>query len=121
MIAAARDALVKSPGIELTARVEDLVPADYVVASGLMNVKLDCPATEWRNYVLTTLDRFHTLSKCGYSFNVLSKYSDAERMRPDLYYADPCELLVYCKQNHSRYVAILHDYPLYEFTVLVKK
>jgi SAM-dependent methyltransferase len=121
MIAEARTSLVNKAGFQFTTHEEDLVPADFVVASGLMNVRLDCPADDWRTYILATLDRFNALSKRGYSFNALTKYSDADRMRPDLYYADPCDLFDYCKRNHSRYVALLHDYPLYEFTVLVKK
>ena len=42
-------------------------------------------------------------------------------MRPDLYYADPCELFDRCKRRYSRNVALLHDYDLYEFTILVRK
>ena len=43
-----------------------------------------------------------------------------ERMRPDLYYADPCRLFDHCKRRYSRHVALLHDYGLYEFTILVR-
>jgi hypothetical protein len=42
-------------------------------------------------------------------------------MRDDLYYADPCELFDHCKRQHSRNVALLHDYTLYEFTILVRR
>jgi hypothetical protein len=59
------------------------------------------------------------LSRRGFAFNVLTKYSDPERMRPDLYYADPLFLFNYCKKSFKS-VALLHDYPLYEFTILVK-
>ena len=41
-------------------------------------------------------------------------------MRPDLFYADPCWLFDQCKRRHSRDVALLHDYGLYEFTILVR-
>jgi hypothetical protein len=51
---------------------------------------------------------------------VLSLYSDPERRRPDLFYADPLFLFDYCKTRFSKAVALLHDYPLYEFTVLVR-
>ena len=42
-------------------------------------------------------------------------------MRPDLYYADPCFLFDYCQRRYSRWVAVLHDYGLYEFTIVVRK
>lgn len=42
-------------------------------------------------------------------------------MKEHLYYADPAELFDHCKRNYSRNVALLHDYGLYEFTVLVRK
>jgi hypothetical protein len=61
------------------------------------------------------------LSKKGFAFNILTGYSDPERQRADLYYADPLFFFDYCQKNFSRFVALLHDYPLYEFTILVKK
>ena len=45
----------------------------------------------------------------------------ADRKRKDLYYARPAEYLDFCLQNFSRHVTLLHDYDLYEFTVLVRK
>ena len=42
-------------------------------------------------------------------------------MRPYLYYADPLFLFDYCKKKYSKSVALLHDYGLYEFTILVRK
>jgi hypothetical protein len=42
-------------------------------------------------------------------------------MRPDLYYADPRAIFDHCKRTFSRWVALLHDYGLYEFTILVRK
>jgi len=95
--------------------------ADYTVASGIFNVKLDAPPAAWREHVLQTLDGLDATSGRGFAFNCLTKYSDAERMRPHLFYADPCELFDYCKRRFSRNVALLHDYGLYEFTLLVRK
>ena len=97
-----------------------LQPADFTVASGIFNVKMDVPVGEWEAYLHDTLDVMAGVSTRGFAFNVLTKYSDPERMRPDLYYADPCELLDYCARRYSRHVALLHDYGLYEFSVLVR-
>jgi SAM-dependent methyltransferase len=99
----------------------ELPAADYTVASGIFNVKLDTPVAAWEGYILETLQTISRLSRKGFAFNVLTKYADAEFMRPDLYYADPLFLFDYCKKNFSRFVALLHDYPLYEFTMLVRR
>lgn len=102
------------PGLEIA-------PADYTVASGIFNVKQDIPSDDWAAYIFETIDRMAGLSRRGFAFNVLTSYSDADRQRADLYYADPRVLFDYCKRRHSRNVALLHDYGLYEFTVLVRK
>jgi SAM-dependent methyltransferase len=95
--------------------------ADYTIASGIFNVKLQTTLEEWEKYVLEVLERIAELSEKGFAFNVLTKYSDSERMRQHLYYADPCYWFDYCKRHFSRNVAILHDYDLYEFTIIVRK
>jgi hypothetical protein len=97
-----------------------LAECDYVVASGVFNVKLAAPADGWAGYVLRTIDELAGLARRGFAFNALTSYSDPDRMRPDLYYPDPCRLFDHCKRRHSRHVALLHDYGLYEFTVLVR-
>jgi SAM-dependent methyltransferase len=101
--------------------VEALSAADYTVASGIFNVKLDTNDAAWKEYMLATIDQVAALSTRGFAFNVLTKYSDPPRMRPHLYYADPCILFDHCQRRYSRWVALLHDYRLYEFTLLVKK
>ena len=94
---------------------------DYVIASGIFNVKFDTTEEEWLKYILETLDKINEISTKGFSFNVLTKYSDKEFMKENLYYADPLFLFDYCKKNFSRNIALLHDYELYEFTLLIKK
>src|SRR5439155_18607664 len=94
---------------------------DYTVASGIFNVKLAAPDAAWREHVLRTLDGLDLTSRRGFAFNCLTRYSDAERMKDYLFYADPCELFDYCKQRFAKNVALLHDYGLYEFTILVRK
>lgn len=100
---------------------EVLVPAHYTVASGIFNVKLATDTEQWRAYMLDTIDQLAALSTRGFAFNVLTSYSDPDRRRPDLYYADPCFLFDYCQRRYSRWVAVLQDYGLYEFTVVVRK
>lgn len=95
--------------------------ADYGIASGIFNVRLGRSDDEWRSYFEATLDMLDRTSSSGFAFNCLTSYSDADKMRNYLYYADPCALFDLCKRRYSRNVALLHDYGLYEFTILVRK
>ncbi len=59
------------------------------------------------------------LSRLGIAFNCLTTYVNWKE--DHLYYADPFEFFDFCKRNISRYLCLLHDYPLYEWTMLVYK
>lgn len=95
--------------------------ADFGVASGIFNVRLDRTDAEWFDYLQGTLDVLDSTSRQGFAFNCLTSYSDEDKKRNDLYYADPCQLFDLCKRRYARQVALLHDYGLYEFTILVRK
>ena len=95
--------------------------ADFGVASGIFNVRMGRSDDEWRSYLEATLDVLDRTSRVGFAFNCLTSYSDKDKMRDYLYYADPCVLFDLCKRRYSRNVALLHDYDLYEFTILVRK
>lgn len=95
--------------------------AEFAVASGIFNVRLDTPAEAWEKQILDTLDRLHATSTTGFAFNCLTTYSDPPRRRDYLFYGDPCHYFDLCKRRYSRDVALLHDYGLYEFTLLVRK
>ncbi len=99
----------------------DVPTADYVIASGVFNVRLDCELAVWEAHVATTLDRLQALSRHGFAFNILTSYSDPPLQRAHLYYADPGRYFDLCKRRYAKNVALLHDYNLYEFTILVKK
>lgn len=121
MVARARELHAGNPHAVFTSSLEALRPADYAVASGIFNVKLDHATELWQEYVWRVMDDLHRLADIGFAFNMLSTYSDPERRRSDLFYADPTEVFDYCKRRFSPRVALLHDYPLYEFTVIVRK
>ena len=89
--------------------------------SGIFNVRNDIGDEEWRAYILQTLKAMSASSRKGFAFNALTSYSDAHLMRRELYYSNPLEMFNYYKINFSKNVALLHDYDLYDFTILVKK
>lgn len=95
--------------------------ADFGVASGVFNVRMGRSDDEWLAYVESTLDILNQTSDVGFAFNCLTSYSDKEKMRDYLYYANPTAIFDLCKRRYSRNVALLHDYGLYEFTILVRK
>lgn len=99
----------------------NLSKTDYVVASGLFNVKQKYFDNVWKNYVIDMLESINKLAIKGFSFNLLTMYSDKDQMEKKLFYADPLYFFDYCKLNFSRNVALLHDYSLHEFTILVRK
>lgn len=95
--------------------------ADFCIASGIFNVKLERSDSEWQRYLENTLDAMNRTSRLGFAFNCLTSYSDADKMQNHLHYIDPSILFTHCKQNYSRNIALLHDYGLYEFTIIVRK
>jgi SAM-dependent methyltransferase len=109
------------PNVTFMLDSEHLPVCDYTVASGIFNVRGEQSFEDWTNYVISVLHHFDILSRKGFASNFLTKYSDADRMRSDLYYADPLYLFDYCKRNFSRNVALLHDYRIYDFTIIVRK
>jgi SAM-dependent methyltransferase len=95
--------------------------ADYTVASGILHVKLEASDEEWLEHAKLIIDEMDRASRKGFAINFLTKYSDADQMRSDLYYADPCYFFDYVKRRYARNVALLHDYGLWEFTLIARK
>jgi SAM-dependent methyltransferase len=110
-----------NPDCWFTNKLEEVPILDYAVVSGTFNMKLDADFESWTQVILNALNQMNARASQGIAFNMLTQYSDADRMRPDLYYGDPCFFFDYCKRNFSRNVALLHDYNLYDFTILVRK
>ena len=121
MVRHARERHRHHPSCRFTTSMDEIQPARYMVASGIFNVKQDVPTAEWQAYVLSTIDQMAGLSNEGFAFNVLTLDSDADHRRPDLYYADPSFFLDRCRQRYSPWVALLQDYGLYEFTMIIRR
>jgi len=121
MIDAARARLGDGAHFHLACTAVPDRSADYTVASGIFNVRMERSDSEWLGYIEQTLDVMDAASTRGFAFNCLTAYSDADKMRDYLYYASPTALFDLCKRKYARNVALLHDYGLYEFTLLVRK
>jgi SAM-dependent methyltransferase len=121
MIAAATTLHHADPLASFEVGSQPSTAAHYAVASGIFNVRMKHGDAEWKNYIAETIQALDRAGSRGFSFNCLTSYSDLDRMRDYLFYADPCFYFDLCKRNYSRQVALLHDYGLYEFTVIVRK
>lgn len=95
--------------------------ADFGVASGIFTLRLGRTDEECLRALFDTAEALHATSRLGFAFNCLTSYSDPEKMRDYLYYPDPCAVFHHCKTRFARDVALLHDYGLYAFTILVRK
>jgi SAM-dependent methyltransferase len=94
--------------------------ADFAIASGIFNVRGEVTDDIWTDYIFRTLDILARAGRRGFGFNILSLSSDPERRRQNLFYADPAAMLSHCLSRYGRSVALLQDYGLFEFTVLVR-
>jgi hypothetical protein len=121
MVLKGRELHPDNPDCWFTTDINAVPVLDYAVVSGTFNMKLDAGYDAWTKIVLDALHQMDVHTSKGFSFNMLTKYSDADKMRPDLYYGDPLVFFDYCKCNFSKNVALLHDYKLYDFTILVRK
>lgn len=123
MVLTGREVHKDFPNAHFAMAASEVPPADYLLAGSIFNIKLDSPYEEWQDFVAANLGHMNSLCSKGFSFNMLTTYSDADRMaqRPDLFYGDPLFFFDLCKKTLSRNVALLHDYGLYDFTILVRK
>lgn len=102
--------LVEAPALDRS--------ADYSFVSGTFNVRFDAGDEEWLQYILKTIGNLAGHSRRGFAFNLLTSYVDWRE--PHLFYGDPSFFVDHCVRNISRRVVLLHDYPLYEWTIGVR-
>ncbi|WP_064806827.1 MULTISPECIES: class I SAM-dependent methyltransferase [unclassified Rhizobium] len=92
---------------------------DYVIASGIFNIRFDYDDDVWLQYVWDAISSMAGCARKGIAFNCLTAHSDPERMRGNLWYPDPGYILNHCLKHFGRRVLLAHDYDLYEFTVRI--
>jgi hypothetical protein len=93
--------------------------ADYSFACGIFNTRLKATDEEWTAFMKSVVADLYEHSARGCAFSSLSTYVDWTE--PQLFYADPMEMFRYCKENVSPRVALWHDYPIYEWTILIRR
>jgi len=121
MVDAAKQRLKNKPNFNISQSEVITSKSTFGIASGIFSVRLETSDEAWLNYIESILDNMNDYCIDGFAFNCLTSYSDKEKMKSNLYYANPNQLFDLCKRKYSRNVALLHDYSLYEFTILVRK
>ncbi|MGD8458607.1 MAG: class I SAM-dependent methyltransferase [Anaerolineales bacterium] len=119
MVEKAKIRFTNQENMVFTSSQDELPISDYVVASGIFNVKRQFSESAWKTHVEKTIFHMASLSRKGFGFNVLTSFSDKEFQREDLYYAKPEYYLDFCIRNFSRNVTLFHHYDLFEFSLLV--
>ena len=95
--------------------------ADILIACGIFSMKQSEQIDTWEDHIKSTILEISQLAKSHLAFNMLSSYSDADKKRPDLYYANPCYWFEFCKANISNLVAIHHDFSPWEFNLIIRR
>lgn len=90
---------------------------DYLIFGGTFYHKGHTPYKEMQAYVENVLENGFRMSKRGIAFNMLSSFSDFCNTKY-FYYPLP-KLIEFVATKLSRHFEILHNYPLFEYTVLV--
>lgn len=119
MLAAARAAAGGDARASFVRGAEVSEDVDYSFVSGTFNVRMEVGEEVWKEYVLGAIRNLAERSRRGFAFNLLSTYVDWKQ--ENLYYGDPLFFFDFCKRNVSPHVSLLHDYPLYEWTLVVRK
>jgi len=93
--------------------------ADVSIACMTFHDSHDNSNEEWNQYMKDAIENMYEMSTSAIGFTALTTYVDYEK--DNLYYADPREFFHFCKSNLSDDVTLLHDYGLYEWTIVAFK
>jgi SAM-dependent methyltransferase len=94
--------------------------ADYGVASGIFNVKLDQPLSAWEALVARTLGDLHQHSRRGFAVNFLLPAPRGSARVPQLYRAPVSRWTRHCETVLDCNVTVLADYGLQEYTLIAE-
>jgi SAM-dependent methyltransferase len=120
MILEARQKFLNFENIDFQKGSKILIDCDYVIASGIFNVKFDSDDNSWSEYVWGSIKSMAQCCNKGLAVNFLTSYADVHRKESRLYYPEPEMMFSNFINEFGRHVALKHDYDLYEFTITVK-
>lgn len=95
-------------------------PADYSVASGIFNVRLDEPLRLWERFVADSLRSMAAASRRGFAINFLKPLPRGTEGPPELYRPPLARWPAFCKAGLGARVEVISGYGLREVTLLVR-
>ena len=119
MITAAEEKFKDQDGFKFFNTSEIQEKTDYVIASGIFNHHFDAEPKAWQEHITKTIQHMYEHAEKGIAFNAMTTYVDYQE--DYIHYCDPSEMLKTCMDLFGRHVTLIHDYGLFEFTVLVRK
>ena len=93
--------------------------ADYSFASGTFNLRHTIDPADWTPYVKESLAHLWSMSGRGMAFNMLD--AGQRNRERGLHYAERDEYAGFCAERLSADITVIDDYPLKEFTILVRR
>lgn len=94
---------------------------DFILMSGVFNVKGEVDEVEWGAYAVSTINSLLPRATKGISFNMLTTFNDVHLRKAHLYYVDPVDLLSRLDIKPPCTVILDHSYPMWEYTVTILK
>jgi SAM-dependent methyltransferase len=120
MVAAAR---ARHPEVEFEQRdaAREARPGrwDVVLCSGLFHVRLDTDERVWRELVHACIRSMYASCRRAIAFNLMRDRVDFRNA--NLFYSNPDEMRDFCQRELGPDVRIRSDYPLFEYTVYVRR
>ncbi|TAM47792.1 MAG: class I SAM-dependent methyltransferase [Burkholderiaceae bacterium] len=95
--------------------------ADYSVASGIFNIKLDPSAARWRRFVAATLEQLHASSRHGFAVNFMAPLPRGVTGSAGLYRTPAGVWRRWCEQHLGATVEVVKGYGMREYTLLVRR
>jgi hypothetical protein len=111
----------KNPNANFVTTLPQLLAWDYVLMSGVFNVKGEVDQVEWGDYVITKINSLLPKAVKGISFNMLTTFNDVHLRKEHLFYIDPMELLSKLDISPPWTIILDHSYPMWEYTVTILK
>jgi len=94
--------------------------ADYSVASGIFNVRIDQPLPLWEEFVATTLRELAATSAKAFAVNFLAPLPEGMEGKPELYRPAAAPWADFCRREFGAQVSVLDAYGMREFTLLAR-
>lgn len=94
--------------------------ADYAIASGLFNVRLQEAPDRWTAFIARTLADMAATSRRGFAANFMAPEDRAADEETALYRSAPAPWIDYCERVLGGSVELVAEYGLREFTLLVR-